>query len=755
MISAKKSAMVAIVLAIVATGFVTMMDSEESSAAGSYEYTYWVTPGQYIDLNVCSDAHISQFIYEAEVKSGSAPGLNLINERYTVGPPPNYKAYLRGNFTGTEDATITVGNRGGSDTVTYHINLKRVVSFDANGGTANTTPLESQGNAITLPTANRTNYTFTGWFTAATGGSLVGVGGASYTPTASITLYAQYTQQAVQIYPGSTQVASGGILNYTPSVSPAGATVTIVSDSTGCGLTMSGGKVVGPLQDILPGNYYVTLRATYPGYESATATLTISVPIFVYDPLTGVLETNTPYTYTLTANPSSSKIVSFTVRDGANQTANPNDYVINKADKSISMNFKVPGQFKVTLTIGATGYTSTTKDLIFEVVEPVVIIPDPTLLGILATPHATLPGAFYLVARQPANYNTITWDFGDGTSEASSDNVLHQWRTSGIKTILVTLKNTTTGATATATIDVEVIIPLTSRSDAWVGIEYSYAFPAGTEETLTLTSDIPQAWLSLSEYDLAGTRMVLLSGTPLPGLENTTLEVTVTGGTATIMSWTISIWAQIDENSITVGFDYELDGYKVTLHNRGVSGPGVIMFIDWGSTDITGSGRYPSDAPAIATYNNDGYYHIIMTLLINGEDYATSRYVTVPSGGSASSFTIDYFANNGTSQSTMQNGKDFVVIGCSFSYGDHTFARWNTEMDGSGASYNPGQPLNLTANLQLYAIWTSPDGNEGGGGVGNDDGGDLFGIDLKIIMIIIVILIILLILAAIWRHHNA
>ncbi len=35
--------------------------------------------------------------------------------------------------------------------------------------------------------------TFAGWFTSSTGGTLVGAGGASYTPTASVTLYAQWT----------------------------------------------------------------------------------------------------------------------------------------------------------------------------------------------------------------------------------------------------------------------------------------------------------------------------------------------------------------------------------------------------------------------------------------------------------------------------------------------------------------------------------------------------------------------------------
>ena len=46
---------------------------------------------------------------------------------------------------------------------------------------------------LTLPRPTRTNYSFNGWYTAATGGSRIGAAGASYTPTASIQIFAQWT----------------------------------------------------------------------------------------------------------------------------------------------------------------------------------------------------------------------------------------------------------------------------------------------------------------------------------------------------------------------------------------------------------------------------------------------------------------------------------------------------------------------------------------------------------------------------------
>lgn len=58
--------------------------------------------------------------------------------------------------------------------------------------TAQWTASTSTGQ-VTLPTPTRTNYAFNGWYTASSGGTKVGNAGAKYTPTANVTLYAQWT----------------------------------------------------------------------------------------------------------------------------------------------------------------------------------------------------------------------------------------------------------------------------------------------------------------------------------------------------------------------------------------------------------------------------------------------------------------------------------------------------------------------------------------------------------------------------------
>lgn len=69
------------------------------------------------------------------------------------------------------------------------------VTYDANGGAVAPTSASftAGSSALVLPTPTRAGHRFDGWFTAATGGSLIGAAGAAFTPAASVTLYAHWT----------------------------------------------------------------------------------------------------------------------------------------------------------------------------------------------------------------------------------------------------------------------------------------------------------------------------------------------------------------------------------------------------------------------------------------------------------------------------------------------------------------------------------------------------------------------------------
>lgn len=63
----------------------------------------------------------------------------------------------------------------------------------------------SEMQAITFPTPTRDRYTFLGWYTSAEGGTKIGDGGAKYTPTGHITLYAHWKlNEITDIYIGTS-----------------------------------------------------------------------------------------------------------------------------------------------------------------------------------------------------------------------------------------------------------------------------------------------------------------------------------------------------------------------------------------------------------------------------------------------------------------------------------------------------------------------------------------------------------------------
>ncbi len=126
------------------------------------------------------------------------------------------------------DATTTTTIPGGMFTV----------SFNDGGGTGALSPVTvTSGSSVQLPSASSLTYegfSQTGWFTASTGGSLVGLGGTSFIPSSSLTLFAQWTAGSSDSISFSANGGSGTV----PSISaPAGLTQTL---PTGVGLLNTG-----------------------------------------------------------------------------------------------------------------------------------------------------------------------------------------------------------------------------------------------------------------------------------------------------------------------------------------------------------------------------------------------------------------------------------------------------------------------------------------------------------------------------------
>lgn len=168
-------------------------------------------------------------------------GKNLSN--ITV-PSKSYKVTFVYDSTKTEEKTVSY-TFGGYYTQTngngtQYINASGTGSKAYNLTSDTTLYAKWTSNSMTLPTSTKTGYTFSGWYTASSGGTKVGNGNASYTPTSNITLYAQWT--AVPTYK-LTVNPNGGKWNNTTSNSTftatEGTTKTINNPTAPSGYTVS------------------------------------------------------------------------------------------------------------------------------------------------------------------------------------------------------------------------------------------------------------------------------------------------------------------------------------------------------------------------------------------------------------------------------------------------------------------------------------------------------------------------------------
>lgn len=143
-----------------------------------------------------------------ELNGGTANNLpatyNVTTSTFTL-PTPTRPGYSFAGWTGsngsTAQTTVTIAKGStGNKSYTANWNLNSyTITFDAasNGGTTSeSTRMITQGSAIgTLPTATKTNATFSRWATAVSGGSAIS---ASTVPTGNTTYYAQFTDSTYQ-----------------------------------------------------------------------------------------------------------------------------------------------------------------------------------------------------------------------------------------------------------------------------------------------------------------------------------------------------------------------------------------------------------------------------------------------------------------------------------------------------------------------------------------------------------------------------
>lgn len=166
-----------------------------------------------------------------------SPTSSSVNAGTSVtAPTPTRSGYTFNGWYSASSGGSLIVNAGNSYTPSSSVTLyaqwtviQYTVTFNANGGSVSpTSSTVNAGSSVTLPTPSRDQYTFNGWYTSSSGGSFVGNAGSSYTPSSSITIYAQWT---AIIYTITWNPSGGSPTNTSTGIN--GASVTSPTQGTG------------------------------------------------------------------------------------------------------------------------------------------------------------------------------------------------------------------------------------------------------------------------------------------------------------------------------------------------------------------------------------------------------------------------------------------------------------------------------------------------------------------------------------------
>lgn len=187
------------------------------------------------------------------------------------------------SIAGYTDATLTV-TAPASYVVTYSYAL-------ATGGNSVASASFTVGDAaLVLPNPTRTNFEFQGWYSASTGGARVGLAGASYTPSASVTLHARWIQSSLAgIDPGDLvsvgMLTASNLIDTSFSATTNGSSVQV---SVPAGAFVNGTQVTINLltnftqaQNILtdPHNYVLSLVVSWLAPDGTVPTTAAGKPV--------------------------------------------------------------------------------------------------------------------------------------------------------------------------------------------------------------------------------------------------------------------------------------------------------------------------------------------------------------------------------------------------------------------------------------------------------------------------------------------
>lgn len=619
---------------------------------------------------------------------------------------------------------------------TFHLHVvmpenAHTVTFNANTGT-----FEDGSSIMTmvvtgvrnLPEVTRTDgVETTGWYTEADGGEFIGLPGSPFTVTTDVTYYAHWESPTLDIsseliYEGQ----HGAKLEYSPTVTDqlgnpvTGFTITITKDETDCLVSM-GDHIEGVMSGLLPGDYEATILVSKTGYLSDSQTLDIHMPVRILEDIEESIPAGETFSTTLNLKPDNAYISQYTVNlDG--ERADTGSYTASKNGKTFTITPEVAGEWEINLTLESSDASSASRTIRLDVTDGGQYDDTPTISSIRfeKSSSAGYVNTYNLYAVGVTNADTITWDFGDGTTDSGSM-VTHDF-SMGVWTVTCTVKNVNTNETAKATCTIEATDEENDGAYtlANIGAPYKYSFNIPSKdvkvEYSSESGDNYWDWLDYEVHETSEGAIITFSGTCNDSsLGEKSFDVRVTSGSFTV-TWEIQINPKVDlgDDTVNASFGYSVSGRVVLLKDFDPDNVGIRLQIDWGDGKTEPISITKDFEGVYHTYSQNDTYSITVQWvykdLSGTHSFDDTQQVSVGDGAPTGEPSVIYVTLAGTGTMAPQTGAlSYTVKDCGFENGDAEFLGWNTSATFTGDTYMPGDTITPSGPVTLYAMWSNAD----------------------------------------------
>ena len=570
-----------------------------------------------------------------------------------------------GPFTYTVTAT-SVNNVVGIASISYTVAAPTdTVTFNAEGGSAETSINGSDGSNVALPTPTRSGFTLNGWFSAATGGTQAST---SYTLAGDVTLYAQWTAVTDTVTfnaeGGSTVSSMGG---------SDGSTITLPGAPTRSGFTFNGwfsaatGGAQASTSYTLAGN--VTL---YAQWTAATDNYSYNAAGGTPTPAAGSGLNGT--SITLASAPTRAGYVFDDWSDGSANYAASISYPLSSEGAAIV--------FTAQWTANATGGGPPLSGTTLDQTSPTSGVTTSDNSGTFTGGPITVSNATGAVSFVINSSSIALRVSPQGAITTSGALLAGSYRISGTD-------SDPNGDTGTWTFTLAVFTPITvtfvaNGGQGSMSPETKSASTALTPNVFTRAKHAFTKWNTAAD----GSGTSYANGATYLFIAKVTLYAQWTATKHRAVSHRLTFDANGGTGTMAVQSNSVLTLLKTNAFTRA-----GYAFKGWNTT-ANGSGTSYADGAAYSFAKSTTLY----AQWTKKVKIKVKIKVTIK---------VTFDANGGTGTMAVQSNNVLTLLKTNaFTRAGYTFKGWNTTANGSGTSYAKGAAYSFAKSAILYAQWT-------------------------------------------------